>query len=382
MVGALRALYHLGVPPPGAVSGACDPLSQFVELKYKHVILKLFSLDGSAVLTRLLQKLCAHFEQPGVHSSIFASTQGLLLVNTVEPALALLQEMLAHVIQCRGTEFMDLTAVPVLLKTYTLLDSFPGGCAASAAAQRCKMNVVDALLHYTQPVSNEELLSKTLWAQMVGEALRYVTSAPCTFVAGLLVLSELLPLPLPLPASRDLEPELRSWLMNLRKLWAAHLLPHSALVQDMIRKLCISTQPQLLNLLRRVCVQIADLAAGAALMVTRGFLDLVLGALEPRPCSSHVTRLLNFLACLVTHGAVKCALLHLVGGEEKYAALLPAFGHVLQLQDTGVIMSTYSLIPGLQCPDVSDLRCRIARPATCRRKSACSASCTAAATWS
>ncbi|KAH1003162.1 hypothetical protein HUJ05_011102 [Dendroctonus ponderosae] len=97
VVGALRALRHLGVAPQ--VGGAQDPLTQFVELKYKHVILELFSLDGSTVLTRLLQKLCAHFEQPGVHSSIFASTQGLLLANTIEPALALLQEMLAHVIQ-------------------------------------------------------------------------------------------------------------------------------------------------------------------------------------------------------------------------------------------------------------------------------------------
>ncbi|XP_048518759.1 protein virilizer-like [Dendroctonus ponderosae] len=331
VVGALRALRHLGVAPQ--VGGAQDPLTQFVELKYKHVILELFSLDGSTVLTRLLQKLCAHFEQPGVHSSIFASTQGLLLANTIEPALALLQEMLAHVIQCRGTEFKDLTAVPVLLRTYTLLDSFPASCAATGAAQRCKMAVVDALLHYTQPVSDEESLSKTLWAQMVGEAFRYVTSAPCTFVAGLLVLSELLPLPLPLHASHALDPDMRPWLMNLRKLWAAHLLPHSALVQDMIGKLCISTQPQLLNLLRRICVQIADLAAGAALMVARGFLDLVLGALEPRPCSSHVARLLNFLACLVTHGAIKCAVLHLVGAEDKYAALLPAFAHVLQLPD-------------------------------------------------
>lgn len=30
------------------------------------------------------------------------------------------------------------------------------------------------------------------------------------------------------------------------------------------------------------------------------------------PCSSHTSRLLNFLACLITHASVKCAVLNLL----------------------------------------------------------------------
>lgn len=41
-------------------------------------------------------------------------------------------------------------------------------------------------------------LSKSLWTEMVQEILKYVKLSPSTFVTGLTVLSELLPLPLPL----------------------------------------------------------------------------------------------------------------------------------------------------------------------------------------
>lgn len=41
-------------------------------------------------------------------------------------------------------------------------------------------------------------LSKSLWTEMVQEILKYTKLSPSTFVTGLTVLSELLPLPLPL----------------------------------------------------------------------------------------------------------------------------------------------------------------------------------------
>nr|XP_023012377.1 protein virilizer [Leptinotarsa decemlineata] len=348
---ALRIIQHLGISKHQP-SSSDNPISNFVELKYKHVILQLFSLEGTTILSKVLQKICDHFEQPSLHSSFFVSQQGWCLLQVIHPAVLLLKQMLAYAIQCQNTNFKDLTAISVFLQTHNLLSCFPRSCAGYGLAQEVSACIVEALLVYTQPVSEQisekDSLTKALWTQMCGEVIKFVTFSPHTFLSGLLVFSELLPLPLPIQTRDEHTAEEVSWVINLRKLWSAHLHPHSAIIQDMVNKLCISTQPQLLNLLRRVCVQISDLSANSALMIARGVLDNVYDALIPKedvkmgPCNAHIARLLNFLACLVTHNTIKCAVLHLMHTnstvtlktEERYVSLIQAFSQVLKNEST------------------------------------------------
>ncbi|KAJ8972217.1 hypothetical protein NQ314_000278 [Rhamnusium bicolor] len=327
LITSLRIIHHLGISKHSQTSAILseNPLSQYIELKYKHVILQLFSLDGTSILSKLLQKICDYYEQPSVHSSVFMAHQGSQTLNIIDPIISLLKQILAYVIQFSQQQLRDIFL-----------------------AQKVQTKIIDALLVYTQPVSEEvnekDSLNKTLWTQMCGEVIKYTTSSPHTFVSGLLIFSELLPLPLPVQTRDDLLKEEISWVINLRKLWSAHLHPHSIIIQEMINKLCISTQPQLLNLLRRICVQISDLAANSAIMIARGILDNVYDALIPKedmkmgPCNSHVARLLNFLACLVTHNTIKCAVLHIIHTnstvtlktDERYVSLIPAFAQVLK----------------------------------------------------
>ncbi|KAG5885200.1 hypothetical protein JTB14_012224 [Gonioctena quinquepunctata] len=347
VITSLRIIQHLGISPYSQ-SHSENPLSNFIELKYKHVILQLFSLEGTMILTKVLQKICDHFEHPSLHSSVFVSQQGWALLQLISPAILLLKQMLAYVIQCQNTNFKDLTTISIFLQTHNLLSSYPTSCSAFGLAQEINANIIDVLLVYTQPVSEQmnekDSLTKSLWTQMCGEVFKFVVSSPHTFVSGLLIFSELLPLPLPVQTVDELTADEITWVINLRKLWSAHLHPHSTIIQDMVNKLCISTQPQLLNLLRRICVQISDLSANSALMIARGVLDNVYDALIPKEdakmgaCNAHVARLLNFLACLVTHNTIKCAMLHLVHTnstvtlktEERYVSLIPAFWQVLK----------------------------------------------------
>lgn len=350
VITSLRIIEYLGVSPYSGNSPVLpdNPLNNYVELKYKHVILQLFSLDGSAILVKLLQKINEFFEQPTLHVTTFASSQGFLITNTIKPCVSLLKHMLTYVIQCRNTNFKDLTAVPVLLQTHNLLNSFSPSTGAYLQAQEICKNIVDTLLVYTQPVSDEihekDSLSKTLWTQMCGEVIKFVMSAPYRFISGLLVLSELLPLPLPVQTKQNMGKDEAAWVVNLRKLWSAHLHPHSNLIQDLINKLCTTSHQPLLNLLRRVCVQIADLAANSALMIAKGVLDSVIRVLgevgKTGICNNHLARLLNFLACLVTHGTVKCAVLHLLHSsnhqkiDEKYPSLVTLFTNVLTISNS------------------------------------------------
>ncbi|XP_019867996.2 protein virilizer isoform X2 [Aethina tumida] len=350
LITSLRVIEYLGI---SKFTNKCPIISEnnpnnYIELKYKHVILQLYSLDGTTILTKLLQKISEHYEQPSLFTAIFASGHGSQIINIVQPCIKLLKEMLSYVIQCQNMNFKDLTAIPILLQTYNLLNSFPATAAGYLAAQEVKTEIINTLLVYTQPFSDQVLekdsLNKSLWTQMCGEIIKFITSAPYNFVSGLLVFSEMLPLPLPIQTGDDLTTDEISWSINLRKLWSAHLHLHSNSIQEMIQRLCISTQPQLLNLLRRICAQIADLAANSATMIARGILDIVYEALIPKedmkmgPCNSHVARVLNFLACLVTHNTIKCAILHLIHTnscvtskpDDKYTALIPAFAQVLK----------------------------------------------------
>ncbi|CAH0546418.1 unnamed protein product [Brassicogethes aeneus] len=350
LITSLRVIEHLGISKNTNKSPVLseNPFGNYVELKYKHVILQLFSLDGLLILTKLLQKICSHYEQPNLFTATFSSNHGMQIISIVQPTIRLIREMLSYVVQCQNVNFKDLTAIPTLLQTYNLLNCFPPTASGYHNAQEIKTEIVNTLLVYTQPISDQmhekDSLNKSLWTQMCGEVIKFITSAPYNFISGLLVFSELLPLPLPIQTIDDLATEEINWAINLRKLWSAHLHLHSNAIQEMLRQLCISTQPQLLNLLRRICAQLADLAANSATMIARGILDSVYEALIPKedmkmgPCNSHVARLLNFLACLVTQNTIKCATLHLIQTncavaskpEEKYAGLIPAFAQVLK----------------------------------------------------
>lgn len=194
--------------------------------------------------------------------------------------------------------------------------------------------------------------------------------------------------------------------------------------------MCTTTHQPLLNLLRRVCVQLADLAANTSIVIARGILDNVYEALVSKEdqkqdpkldskqdlkydskhdskhdckhdlkfdskfdtkydlkfeskydskfdskydskfdtkydskydlkydskfdsrydskfdsktdptliCNAQTSRLLNFLACLVTHGTIKCSILQLLNnssstikGDDKYPRIISAFVRILK----------------------------------------------------
>ncbi|KAL3285082.1 hypothetical protein HHI36_019206 [Cryptolaemus montrouzieri] len=348
IITCLRIIYDLGISKYNKSSVSENPFNNYVELKYKHVILQLFSLDGVSIITKILQKLCEHYEQPSVHSSSFMSQQGLLTVEIAHPCVMLLKQMLTYAIQCRNTNFKDLTAVPILLQTYNLLISYPIDSPHYIKCTNVRENIVETLLVYTQPISDEihekDTLNKTLWSMMCKEVIQYISQAPYTFISGLLVFSELLPLPLPIQTNEELQEDDTLWMINLRKLWAAHLHPQSGLIQDFVNKLSTTSNQSLLNILRRICVQISDLAANSSLMIARGILDAVYEETAPKDnskvsCTPHLARLLNFLACLVTHNTLKCAVLSLLQTnpglqtDQKYVSLISYFVQILKVNN-------------------------------------------------
>ena len=204
-----------------------------MELKYAYAIVQLFSHDMLSLLVSILLKLCQAYEQPAVHGAVLAGPQGFLLLSIVHPSLKLIRRLLCQLIRCRDGEFRDLTAVPVLLQTHALVSAVPASSLLHYKVAECCSDIVATLLAYSQPLlqtgdgnsvrsSNtssvikasttpEDALSRSLWTQMVQEILKFVhtCSGPASFITGLQVLNEILPLPLPLFKELEVKPSCR-----------------------------------------------------------------------------------------------------------------------------------------------------------------------------
>ncbi|KAF8783457.1 Protein virilizer like protein [Argiope bruennichi] len=172
------------------------------ELKYMYAIIQVFSNNGMDSLKNILVSISDIFLKPSHQSPSLIGLQGVLVVSIVKPSVFILKAILANLISSRGTEFKDLTAVPILLNVYSLMLLIPPSSYSYQLAQAVQAEIIEALLTFTQPflgsAESEEALNKSLWTEMVQEILKFTKLSPSNFVTGLTVFSELLPLPLPL----------------------------------------------------------------------------------------------------------------------------------------------------------------------------------------
>ena len=150
---------------------------------------------------------------------------------------------------------------------------------------------------------------------------------------GLCLLSELLPLPLPLTTGRPLSPGEKDRCVAVRKLWAANLAPLGEPIYQLLHHLSPAAVPSLTHALRRACISLADLAPQMAELVLRPLLDV---ALQNIKAESDYTSILYMLASLASHSGCKAAMLHLLM-TEQYSSLLPTWCDSVgqSLQDSG-----------------------------------------------
>lgn len=312
LITSLRLIKHMAISKLED-----DAADDHVELKHKYVVLKFYSSDGIATMVSILDKLNSYFEQPAVHMSTLASNQGLLATQIICPAVQVLRKMLTFVIQSRNTQYKDLTVIEHLLKTFNLMHFVQPNSGTYLQAKTIQDEIIKILLAYTQPTPMEgldtESVHKSIWTQMIGEVTKHILNGPHTFISGLLVFSELLPLPLPVLTKSPLSEAEVTRLITERQLWSAHLHPKSVILTEMIQTICTSSYPELLNILRRVCVQLADLAPNMSLLVVKAIVDLLL--IDSPPSSALSLRLLRFLSMLIVEPTIKITVLSILAGK-------------------------------------------------------------------
>ncbi|XP_058835151.1 protein virilizer [Topomyia yanbarensis] len=316
LITSLRLLRYLGI-------SEYDETNELghTELKYKYTILQFYSADGKSLLISILEKLYTYFDQPAIHASSLASMQGVLLTQILTPLILILRKLMTYLIECRNTEFKDLTVIEPLLRTYALMQSVPVSAAAINDAREIQKDIIRILLTFTQPTPTDGLdtnnIHKSLWTQMIGELIKFILYGPNYFIPGLLVFSELLPLPLPIQCRQELTPIEISKLVNERQLWSAHLHPQSPSITEMIQTICPSSYTPLLVIFSRVCLQLSDLAPNMTLLISKAITDLILQEplLPGGLASTAHARLFSFLGSLVCHASVKISVLSILPGR-------------------------------------------------------------------
>lgn len=313
LIMALRILRHLTTT---------KKKSKYTELKRDYHSIQLYHADGVTTLLSILDKLTSHYDQPMIHSYLLGSNQGQLLMQVVHPTIFILRKLLVMVIRARNVNFKDITAIETLMKTFTLMHGIPRRFQIYREAKEVQNEIVKILLTYTQSSTpdgmNTTNIHKSLWTQMIGEVIKFTLDGPFHFIPGLYVISELLPLPLPVPILNQLSAkESQQLTITERQLWSAHLHPQSNQITEMIQTFCSTSTSELIHFAYRVCVQLADLAPNMSLLVSKAVVEMItvetLG--KNGEGTTQLARLIKFIGILVRNACVKVSVLSILNGR-------------------------------------------------------------------
>ena len=273
------------------------------EMKYKSATINMFSQDLVLLYTQLLDRISHDHEQPHLHTATFIGHRGFTIISILQPVISTLRVLLESVISCRDTEFHDLSVVPALLRTHTLLTIVPVASSYYQQSSDTISDLVQCLLAFTRPQVDlaKNKVSKSLWTCMLSELLTYVSSSPSVLMPGLGLLSQLLPLPLPLPSTRTLNQDEEVMVSTSRKLWSAHLHPLTSQLSKLLAEVSSFSYPPMLSLLQKVGEQLSSLSPPIALVVVTAMVDNI------KTCDPGVTmsRMMEFLVWCVTQPSMK-----------------------------------------------------------------------------
>ncbi|CAH2285583.1 Hypothetical predicted protein [Pelobates cultripes] len=333
---ALRILCYVACPP-NPVEG------QQKDLKWNLAVIQLFSAEGLDTFIRILQKLNGILIQPWrLHVNLGTTLYRAITISVARCTLTLLKTMLTELLRGGSFEFKDMRVPSTLVTLHMLLCSIPLSGRLDGEEQKIQGDIIDILLTFTQGVNeqltiSEETLANNTWSLMLKEVLSSVLKAPEGFFSGLIILSELLPLPLPMQTTQLIEPGDVAVALNTRKLWSMHLHVHSKLLQDIVRAISGTSCQPLQHTIRRICIQLCDLASPTALLIMRTVLDLIVEELQSGPEEKEkqfigqTARLLALLDSLASYRACKVAILHLINGGKGDERYLELFQELLTL---------------------------------------------------
>jgi len=225
--------------------------------------------------------------------------------------------------------------------------------------------MMDILVMFTKPElvvqDGEEMAdaSSSCWCLMLQELFKHSLSAPHCFLSGLMVLSELLPLPLPVQSPQTSSSADLNAVLCLRRLWAVHLGPFYTDISELLETLLESSCTPLQQALRRVGTQLADLSPSLATLIAQMVIKRIISEIEKqleqpevdsqkeeeaetkKNTYSCLLRMLTSCAVLCQQPAFKIAVLDLIRRKEtvetkSFSRFIPLLLFLVQKKESTV----------------------------------------------
>lgn len=304
-----------------------------IQLVYERAVAE--SQGAIHYLANIVQKCADIARTPWLKCIPLQPNTKTLILATLTTALSSLTALLQKTIKARGLDFKDTTAIESLFNAHAVFCSVTPNGQLSKEQLDIQEYIVACLAAYTQPlICDNKAVSQSVWTGTLKSLLKWMLTAPYTMLSGLVLLSELLPLPLPIQTKKNLEKDEQSLIIQPRKLCSAHLLPLDEQLRDVINNLAISSCSPLQHILKRVCWQLSDLTAPSALVMATTVFDLVARTIEESEnlANSNLARVLNLLVFLADKPSFKAAAISLLN-DEAYENILTKIAFLLNVVD-------------------------------------------------
>lgn len=186
-------------------------VGQQKDLKWNQAIITLFSAEGMDTFIKVLQKLTSLLLLPWrLVGPMGPTAQKLMMLSVASCSLRLIRTMLIELLSGGTCEFRDVRVPSVCVTLHKILCSTPTTGRLDAEELRIQGDVTETLLTFTHAVSqqetgSEETVAGNSWSLMLKEVLNSILAAPENIYSSLSLLSELLPLPLPMQTTQVLE---------------------------------------------------------------------------------------------------------------------------------------------------------------------------------
>eukprot|EP00731_Ephydatia_muelleri_P026955 Em0018g1055a len=267
---SLRLLLAQVTPPsrPPSETG-------FKELKWTDELINLFSAGAMEVLIGLFQKLTELVLPMWRQRLPLPAGNANILVLIAKFGLQLVKSLLSEVLSESASSYKDTRILKTLLSLHTIFCSIPFSSVISNAVPELQNLIVEILSLFLRPDEIPEEEGKTSgvttsWGLVLHEVFEHIQSSPHNMLSGLMLLSQFLPIPLPVqapPAIQMFSEMIGKRALALRKVWATSLVPILDRLPQEIDELLHSSCAVLHQTLRRVCAQLADLGPNMASIV-------------------------------------------------------------------------------------------------------------------
>uniref|UniRef100_A0A2S2PRM4 Protein virilizer n=2 Tax=Schizaphis graminum TaxID=13262 RepID=A0A2S2PRM4_SCHGA len=303
LITSLRILRYLGLSNDETVF---ERVEDFVELKYKYITLQMYSYDMLGTLLTIVDKICGDYKQPSVNVWKLTGNKAKNLISIIRPSMMLIRYMITLLIQTRRDAFKDLSPIKVLLKLYNLMHNVPECSIVHEDATKVAKDIHKTLEAYVEI---------KIGSLMANEVIVWTLSCPSVFFPGLLLLCKLLPLPLPILTMKPLEESVIKTMISFRNMWIDHLTKINTNLIELITVL--SSSSLLLQPLKSLCINIADLSLSTCLLVTRTILDALV-SVDNNDCFNQCLNLLTQLCDNKKFATIKTAVLQILNDEKLH----------------------------------------------------------------